>query len=138
MNEQENFLRHHSMFYKVEVNSDTSCKWHCLFKPSFEVFRNSKLKRRPLSEYLIFYLQFRFWVFAFYVSSARSSQTEKSRELKLTFWQIIALFIYRLFFHPLAKYPGPFLAKLTDLYAVYHAWKGDLHLDVLRCHDRNG
>ncbi|QSZ31009.1 hypothetical protein DSL72_000570 [Monilinia vaccinii-corymbosi] len=34
------------------------------------------------------------------------------------------LTIYRLTIHPLAKYPGPFLAKITDWYSVYHAWKG--------------
>lgn len=46
--------------------------------------------------------------------------------------------IYALFFHPLAKYPGPLLGKLTTLYAAYHAWKGDLHLDIWRCHERYG
>lgn len=47
-------------------------------------------------------------------------------------------FIYNVFFHPYAKYPGPFLAKFTDLYAGYHAWKGDIHLDMWRCHLKYG
>jgi hypothetical protein len=47
-------------------------------------------------------------------------------------------FTYYVFFHPYAKYPGPFLAKFTDLYAGYHAWKGDLHLDMWRCHMKYG
>lgn len=47
-------------------------------------------------------------------------------------------FIYCVFFHPYAKYPGPFLAKFTDLYAGYHAWKGDIHLDMWRCHQIYG
>lgn len=47
-------------------------------------------------------------------------------------------FVYYVFFHPYAKYPGPYLAKFTDLYAGYHAWKGDLHLDMWRCHMKYG
>ncbi|ORY69073.1 putative cytochrome P450 [Pseudomassariella vexata] len=46
--------------------------------------------------------------------------------------------VYRAFFHPLAKYPGPLLSKFTNLYSAYHAWKGDIHLDVLRCHQKYG
>lgn len=38
----------------------------------------------------------------------------------------------------MAKYPGPLLAKLTNLYAAYHAWKGDIHLDIALCHKRYG
>jgi hypothetical protein len=47
-------------------------------------------------------------------------------------------FVYNVFLHPYAKYPGPFLAKFTDLYAGYHAWKGDIHLDMWRCHQQYG
>ncbi|GJC97906.1 fatty acid synthase subunit alpha reductase [Colletotrichum higginsianum] len=43
-----------------------------------------------------------------------------------------------LVFHPLAAYPGPFLAKCTDLYAAWHAWRGTLHLDMYRCHKKYG
>ncbi|PYH98064.1 cytochrome P450 [Aspergillus ellipticus CBS 707.79] len=46
--------------------------------------------------------------------------------------------IYQLWFHPLSKFPGPFWAKMTCLYSGYHAWKGDLHLDMLRCHEKYG
>ena len=51
---------------------------------------------------------------------------------------VVGVVIYRLTFHPLAKYPGPFLAKFTDVYLAYHAWKGDRHLEFYRCHEKYG
>ncbi|EUC26773.1 hypothetical protein COCCADRAFT_42247 [Bipolaris zeicola 26-R-13] len=36
--------------------------------------------------------------------------------------------------HPLAKYPGPFLGRCTNLYAAYKAWRGTLHIDIYECH----
>jgi hypothetical protein len=54
------------------------------------------------------------------------------------FVYLLTNIIYNVFFHPYAKYPGPFLAKFTDLYAGYHAWKGDIHLDMWRCHLKYG
>lgn len=45
---------------------------------------------------------------------------------------------YTLFLHPLANYPGPFLAKLTPLWTTYHAWLGDGHHELWRCHERYG
>lgn len=50
----------------------------------------------------------------------------------------VCLVVYRLFFHPLAKYPGPFLAKLTDAYMLYYAWRGDRHLEFWRMHEKYG
>lgn len=38
---------------------------------------------------------------------------------------VVALFIYRLFFAPLAKVPGPWITALTSLYVMYHEFKGD-------------
>ncbi|KAH6699018.1 cytochrome P450 [Leptodontidium sp. MPI-SDFR-AT-0119] len=46
--------------------------------------------------------------------------------------------IYRLTLHPYAKYPGPLLGKLSNIYAAYHAYTGDVHLDVERCHKKYG
>ncbi|KAL3587457.1 Cytochrome P450 monooxygenase fpaps7 [Fusarium poae] len=51
---------------------------------------------------------------------------------------VVFICIYRLFFHPYAKYPGPFLAKLTSWYSVYHAYYGDIHIDIWECHNKYG
>lgn len=51
---------------------------------------------------------------------------------------ILCIAVYRLTLHPLARYPGPFLAKITDAYAGYHGWAGDVHLDAQRLHKRYG
>ncbi|ORY67124.1 isotrichodermin C-15 hydroxylase [Pseudomassariella vexata] len=51
---------------------------------------------------------------------------------------VVALVVYRLYFHPLAKYPGPLLAKITDAHQLYHSWKGDRHLEFWRMHERYG
>ena len=49
-----------------------------------------------------------------------------------------SLVIYRLFFHPFAKYPGPFWAKISYLFAFYHAWIGDTAQTQLWCHQKYG
>ncbi|GAP87074.1 putative benzoate 4-monooxygenase cytochrome P450 [Rosellinia necatrix] len=51
---------------------------------------------------------------------------------------VLILFLKQCVFHPLAKYPGPFLGRWTDLYAGYHAWRGSLHTDIYRCHQKYG
>ncbi|KAL9619805.1 MAG: hypothetical protein Q9160_005641 [Pyrenula sp. 1 TL-2023] len=52
--------------------------------------------------------------------------------------QILGVFIYRLTFHPLAKYPGPWLAKVSDLDAAFYAMLGQTHLVIYRAHQRYG
>ncbi|KAK1991624.1 cytochrome P450 [Colletotrichum falcatum] len=56
----------------------------------------------------------------------------------LTGTQVAGIVVYRLFFHPLAKYPGPLAAKITDGYQLYHAWIGDRHLDFYKLHNKYG
>lgn len=51
---------------------------------------------------------------------------------------VAATCYYNVFLHPYAKFPGPACAKLSPLYALWHAYAGDLHIDVLRCHDEYG
>ncbi|POR36963.1 Isotrichodermin C-15 hydroxylase [Tolypocladium paradoxum] len=50
----------------------------------------------------------------------------------------LGLVVYRIFLHPLAKYPGPLVAKITDAYQLYHAYKGDRHLEFWRMHQKYG
>ncbi|KAL6852994.1 hypothetical protein ACO1O0_007543 [Amphichorda felina] len=50
----------------------------------------------------------------------------------------LGLAVYRIFFHPLARYPGPLIAKLTNAHQLYHAWRGDRHLEFWRMHQRYG
>lgn len=46
--------------------------------------------------------------------------------------------IYALYLHPLAKYPGPLCARLTQWYDVYHAYIGDKHVNFYHLHQRYG
>ncbi|KAM0814661.1 hypothetical protein AB5N19_00451 [Seiridium cardinale] len=48
------------------------------------------------------------------------------------------LFSYRLLLHPLRKYPGPFLAKLSDVYGGYFVVARRLHLQTYRNHLQYG
>ncbi|KAI9876588.1 MAG: hypothetical protein M1830_006166 [Pleopsidium flavum] len=55
-----------------------------------------------------------------------------------TFLYILGVTVYRVTLHPLAKYPGPLLAKITDWYSVYHLSKGDSHLNFYEAHQKYG
>ncbi|KAI8934053.1 hypothetical protein NX059_008819 [Plenodomus lindquistii] len=51
---------------------------------------------------------------------------------------ISAVVVYRLTLHPLARYPGPFLAKITDIYLAWYAYKGSRHLAFHQAHLKYG
>lgn len=46
--------------------------------------------------------------------------------------------IYCLYFHPLASYPGPFLARCTRIWYVYHLVRGQLPFAVEQVHKKYG
>ncbi len=52
--------------------------------------------------------------------------------------QILLPSVYRVSFHPLAKYPGPWIGAITDWYTVYHCMIGDRHIDFYKLHCRYG
>ena len=57
---------------------------------------------------------------------------------QLTARQLGYLVIYRIFLHPLSKFPGPKLAVLSDLWTVYYSLKGESHLKAYEAHARYG
>lgn len=48
------------------------------------------------------------------------------------------LVIYRLTFHPLAKYLGNFIDKLSDWPLIYHCYSGNRRLRRLKAHKKYG
>jgi len=51
---------------------------------------------------------------------------------------VILLVVYRLFFHPLAKLPGPLLARCSTLWQNYHYLRGTWHDDIRILHEIYG
>lgn len=52
--------------------------------------------------------------------------------------QFLGSAIYNLYFSPLAKYPGPFFAKISSWPNFYHTLGGDRHIWLWRCHQIYG
>ncbi|KAL9085407.1 MAG: hypothetical protein Q9159_004696 [Coniocarpon cinnabarinum] len=50
----------------------------------------------------------------------------------------VSYVVYQTVLHPLAEYPGPFWAKLTNLYSVYHAVRGTRHSNLYELHRKHG
>lgn len=51
----------------------------------------------------------------------------------------ISVVVYRLFFHPLRRFPGPVLARLTKLYGTWLAGKESMyHKELQVMHDKYG
>jgi hypothetical protein len=51
---------------------------------------------------------------------------------------VFALAVYRLYYHPLAKFPGPFWAKLSTFPAWWHSKNQDRHLWHLSLQEQYG
>jgi hypothetical protein len=66
-------------------------------------------------------------------------QTVAYAGLLLAAW-LAGVVVYRRFFHPLAKVPGPFLASVTRLYCFYYnvIEGGVFYLEIERLHELYG
>lgn len=72
--------------------------------------------------------------------SNKMSQAAGLGTLALLALYCIAKIIYRLYFHPLAKFPGPRIAAATHLYEVYWDYfrKGQYIFQIERMHQKYG
>lgn len=48
------------------------------------------------------------------------------------------ILVYRVTLHPLAKFPGPFAAKLSGFYRERLFWRGTWHEDIVALHEKYG
>lgn len=46
--------------------------------------------------------------------------------------------VYRVFFHPLRRFPGPLAAKVSKFYALYNARNGQMHLEQNKLFNKYG
>lgn len=46
--------------------------------------------------------------------------------------------IYNLYFHKLARFPGPWWARATPLWELHAFGRGDLHLRIVDVHKKYG
>lgn len=51
---------------------------------------------------------------------------------------LLAYIVYQRFLSPLAKYPGPFWASLTDFWLARQAMRPDCHRRYIRLHEKYG
>ena len=52
--------------------------------------------------------------------------------------KFFGLAVFRVYFHPLSKYPGPLLWKLTQWTEAKSAWEGRRHVDLQLMHEKYG
>ncbi|PVH95309.1 cytochrome P450 [Periconia macrospinosa] len=52
--------------------------------------------------------------------------------------RFLVLYGYRVLLHPLRKYPGPFIASITDWYGAYYALRKSLHIVTYEDHQKYG
>ena len=75
------------------------------------------------------------WLAFFTLSSCLVARVSYLYDTKACNWlayrpQLILIWIYRITFHPLAKCPRPWLAKVSDFYGAYHNVIGRLHTET--------
>ena len=58
--------------------------------------------------------------------------------LLLAITYLAGVLIYRLFFSPLSKIPGPKLTAVSQLWLMYHEFKGDRTIQIDKLHSQYG
>ncbi|KAI0835729.1 cytochrome P450 [Hypoxylon sp. FL0890] len=58
--------------------------------------------------------------------------------LSIVLARFITVWSYNLWFHPLAKFPGPFLGRASLFYRILHASRGRFHVAVTEAHRKYG
>jgi hypothetical protein len=53
---------------------------------------------------------------------------------------VVGIVVYRLWFSPIANFPGPLLARITFGYQLYHNWfrTGFYYLEIAKMHQEYG
>ncbi|KAJ5382246.1 hypothetical protein N7517_000157 [Penicillium concentricum] len=73
-----------------------------------------------------------------YVSFSKVSPAVILNATNLVVIAICSYVFYQAFLSPLARFPGPVLAKFTGLWRSYHYWRGTWHDDILKLHNTYG
>lgn len=116
----------------VVVAAFTGLLFHLLYKryePSVKTFLSNTLGILCL------------WsIFIQYISSSYVQATIQTALFLLVHLLVLGLSIttYRLFFHPLRQYPGPWIAKLTKWVDFYHTAPGKRHEWLPALHEKYG
>jgi hypothetical protein len=55
----------------------------------------------------------------------------------LAIWGL-AYVVYMRYLHPLARYPGPFVASLTNVWKAYTMYQGQMEYVIRDLHDKHG
>lgn len=113
------YLISHSLFLRVDIRPLR----HCIVRPRFS--SSEKMENLGLSSLV-----------GECVSPFRCASVAVLFGAALV--SLFAYVVYDLCIHPLAKYPGPLLGRLTQWYDVYHAYKGDKHVLFYRLHQQYG
>ena len=56
----------------------------------------------------------------------------------LLFVTFVSRAVYRIWFHPLARVPGPFVAKFTHMWQTVKSFQGTWYYDILAVHEKYG